>query len=63
MATFKSKFEHGDHVWTDGDKSLKGVVVGHCFYTDRCEVQVSWVCNGDLKTNWIAEWRLLEATE
>jgi hypothetical protein len=52
-----TKFCFGDTVVID-EGSVKGTVVGFCFYPHEKQVQVSWWNNGDLVEKWVGEWRL-----
>lgn len=53
----ESKFTFGEHVTIDGG-TVKGRVIGFCFYPHDSQVQVSWWNNGDVVEKWVAEWRL-----
>jgi hypothetical protein len=53
----ESAFAFGDTVTIDSG-TVKGRVIGFCFYPHDSQVQVSWWNNGDVVEKWIAEWRL-----
>jgi hypothetical protein len=54
----ETDYAFGERVHIDGDRDLVAVVTGFCWRKQAHEVEVSWFCNGDLKTVWVADWRL-----
>lgn len=59
---FETRFDLYEHVYIDSDKSLKFVITGFSFRSNRealCEV--SWFHNGESKTAWVEELRLEKA--
>lgn len=59
---FKSEFLRGSKVHIDGDRDV-AVVTAHLFRCNSAQVEVSWFAAGDLKTQWIEEWRLTMSKE
>lgn len=59
-----TKFEYGDWVLIDGDPSLAGRVLSYQVRTTYASpaVEVSWMHYGELKTQWVEEWRLEAAS-
>ena len=55
------QFDFGERVIIDKDPSLVAVVTTVWFKSHIAECEVSYVHNGDLKTAWIATWRLSKA--
>lgn len=53
------QFGLGFRVQVDGD-ALITTVTAVRFYSPEAEYLVSWFANGDLKSEWIAGWRLKE---
>ncbi len=51
-------FALGEVVSIDGDDSIKAVVTTLSISHQGWNVEVQWICNGDLKTAWIAPSRL-----
>ncbi len=56
-----SRFGYGDRVIIDDDSSLVGRVTGFFFRGPLIFVEVSWVHNGDARSQNIEEWRLEKA--
>lgn len=55
-----SKWHFKDKVVIDEDRSITGIVTGFQFrVTSQPLVEVSWFHNGDAKTGWFEEWRLM----
>lgn len=51
-------FVLGEVVSIDGDDSIKAIVTMLSISHQGWNVEVQWICNGDLKTAWIAPYRL-----
>jgi len=51
-------FALGEVVSIDGDDSIKAVVTTLSISHQGWNVEVNWICNGDLKIAWIAPSRL-----
>jgi hypothetical protein len=58
MPSYQSDLALQQRVFVDGDRSLTAVVTGLLWRTERAEVEISWVHNGDIKSAWVAPWRL-----
>lgn len=59
---FVTVFDFGDRVVIDGDHSLVCRVLAFTFRHDRgCVVEVSWVHNGVVNSDWVDSWRLSPA--
>lgn len=58
---FIPPFDIGERVIIDGDKDIKGVVIGILFRPSNVEIEVSWLHNGTLQTAWVAAFRLASA--
>lgn len=58
LHSFESPFTIGDFVAIDGDASIRMRVTGLCFRAGLAEVEVSYVNNGVIETQWVAAWRL-----
>lgn len=58
----ESKFDYGDRCYIDHDESVVGVVTSFQFRMSRVEavVELSWMHNGDAKSGWFEEWRLVK---
>jgi hypothetical protein len=56
--TIESDFALGDRVTIDNDESLIATVTAFLLRTNICQIEVSWVHNGDMKTSWVDDWRL-----
>lgn len=53
---FVSRFQIGDIVTIDGDKELRATVIaGHV------DFEVSWLFNGEVRSAWLASFRLERA--
>ncbi len=59
--SWKTRFVFGCRVVIDGDQSLVGCVTAFMWRPAGRLVEVSWVHNGALNTEWIDEFRLSEA--
>lgn len=61
MATFRSKFDIGDRVVIDGDRSMVVTVVAVEFrYGPHVKVEVQWMYDGNSQSAWMDEFRLSE---
>lgn len=55
----ESRFDFGDKVHIDQDKSIQGVVIGFKWMTkDAVIVEVAWMANGSSHDGWFDDWRL-----
>ncbi|MFC5423327.1 hypothetical protein ACFPOB_27680 [Bosea eneae] len=59
---FVSRFQIGDIVRIDGDKDLRATVIGVLFRAGHVEFEVSWLFNGEIRSAWIASFRLERLT-
>ncbi len=58
-ARLESRFDFGDKVYIDHDKSIKGVVIGFKWMTQNAVViEVAWMANGSAHEGWFDDWRL-----
>lgn len=57
MQSHCSKVEYGQRVTVDGDDSLHAVVTAFLFRKGY-PVEVSYVCNSEIKSAWVEEWRV-----
>lgn len=55
---FVSRFQIGDSVSIDGDKDLRATVIGVLFRAGHVEFEVSWLFNGEIRSAWVASFRL-----
>lgn len=55
---FVSRFQIGDRVSIDGDKDLRATVIGVLFRAGHVEFEVSWLFNGEIRSAWVASFRL-----
>lgn len=55
---FVSRFQIGDPVSIDGDKDLRARVIGVLFRHRHVEFEVSWLFNGEVRSAWVASFRL-----
>lgn len=60
MASFNSSLDYRDKVYIDGDRTILGTVLSFQFRTTFVfpNVEVSWLHNGAVVTQWFEEWRL-----
>lgn len=60
MKTLECKFSPGQLVQlADGDSSLKVSVTQVCWESETSvKYEVSWIHNGDVKSVWVASWRV-----
>lgn len=59
MPEYNSRFQFGDRVNIDGG-DVVGTIVGVLFYAHGSQALVSWWSAGDLKEQWINDFRLTE---
>lgn len=61
MHHYLSKFALQQRVSIDTDEAIIGTVTGIAFRVTRDPtIEVSWMHNGDAKSAWFEEWRLVE---
>lgn len=56
-----TRFEFGDSVIIDGCDALVARVTGVMFKSSISQVEISWVHNGAINTQWVDDWRLSPA--
>lgn len=61
--TFRSQFARGDKVICDGAHEIVMTVTAHLFRESYVQIEVSFIANSDLKTQWVEEWRLSNADD
>lgn len=55
------RFEVGDYVSIDGDRSLQAVVLGASVsgrVIEEVKLHVSWIHNGAICSSWVEDWRV-----
>lgn len=51
-------FSLAEKVIMDGDDSIVAVVTAVMFETTGCSIKVSWISDGQIRREWVEDWRI-----